>query len=69
MRVLILLVTLFVTTANAGDTVDFTLPDMSDKPVSLSDFRGKLSQRHVPNPWAYTRAQYVRLLVNPENQR
>jgi len=33
---------------------------------TLADFRGKLSQRHVPDPWAYTRAQYVRLLVNPE---
>ena len=49
MRVLIFLVTLFVTTANAGDTVDFTLPDMSDKPVSLSDFRGKWV---VVNYWA-----------------
>lgn len=49
MRVLILLVALFATTANAGDTVDFTLPDLSDKPVSLSDFRGKWV---VVNYWA-----------------
>ena len=49
MRVLILLVALFATTANAGDTVDFTLPDLSGKPVSLSDFRGKWV---VVNYWA-----------------
>lgn len=29
---------------------------------SLADFRGKLSQRQVPDPTAYERAQYVRLL-------
>jgi dihydroorotate dehydrogenase (fumarate) len=29
-------------------------------------FRGKLSRRHSPDPWAYTRAQYARLLMNPE---
>lgn len=28
----------------------------------LSDFRGKLSQKESPNPFAYERAQYVRLL-------
>jgi thiol-disulfide isomerase/thioredoxin len=49
MRVLILLAALFATTANAGDTVDFTLPDLSDKPVSLSDFRGKWV---IVNYWA-----------------
>lgn len=32
---------------------------------SLSDFRGKLSRRHLSDPWAYTRAQYARLLMNP----
>ena len=33
---------------------------------SLADFRGKLSQRHVPAFTDYTRAQYVKLLMNPE---
>ncbi len=30
---------------------------------SLADFRGKLSQDNTPDPWAYTRAQYVKLLL------
>ena len=34
---------------------------------TLADFRGKLSQRNVSDPWAYTRAQYVRLLMNPDD--
>lgn len=34
--------------------------------TTLADFRGKLSQRQSRDPWAYTRAQYVRLLMNPE---
>ena len=33
---------------------------------SLADFRGKLSRRHFGDPWAYTHAQYARLLMNPE---
>lgn len=33
---------------------------------TLADVRGKLSQRHVRDPWAYTRTQYVRLLMNPQ---
>ena len=33
---------------------------------TLADFRGKLSRRHVSDPWAYTRAQYARLLMNPD---
>jgi dihydroorotate dehydrogenase (fumarate) len=33
---------------------------------SLDQFRGKLSRRHSVDPWAYTRAQYARLLMNPE---
>jgi dihydroorotate dehydrogenase (fumarate) len=33
---------------------------------ALEDFRGKLSRRHVNDPWAYSRAQYVRLLMNPD---
>jgi dihydroorotate dehydrogenase (fumarate) len=30
--------------------------------ASLKEFRGKLSQKESPNPFAYERAQYVRLL-------
>ena len=33
---------------------------------SLADFRGKLSKRHLSDPWAYARTQYVRLLMNPD---
>lgn len=34
----------------------------------LADFRGNMSRRNiVGNPWAYTRAQYVKLLMNPEH--
>lgn len=33
---------------------------------SLADFRGKLSRRRLSDPWAYTRAQYARLLMNPD---
>ncbi len=32
---------------------------------SLSSFRGKLSRRHNADRWAYTRAQYVKLLMDP----
>jgi len=32
----------------------------------LSAFRGKLSRRHSSDPWAYTRAQYVKLLMDPQ---
>jgi len=32
---------------------------------TLSSFRGKLSRRHSADPWAYTRAQYVKLLMDP----
>lgn len=34
--------------------------------ASLADLRGTLSRRHSHDHWAYTRAQYVRLLMNPE---
>jgi thiol-disulfide isomerase/thioredoxin len=44
-----LLVALFAATTNAADTVDFTLPDLSGKAVSLSDFRGKWV---IVNYWA-----------------
>jgi dihydroorotate dehydrogenase (fumarate) len=33
---------------------------------TLGEFRGKLSRRHMADPWAYTRAQYARLLMNPD---
>jgi dihydroorotate dehydrogenase (fumarate) len=32
----------------------------------LTDFRGMLSRRHVPDPWAYTRNQYVKILMNTD---
>ena len=32
----------------------------------ILDFRGKLSRRHCSDPWAYTRAQYARLLMRPD---
>lgn len=31
---------------------------------TLADFRGKLSKRNTADPWAYTRTQYVRILMN-----
>lgn len=33
---------------------------------SLEDFRGRLSRRNIADPWVYTRAQYVKFLLNPE---
>lgn len=33
---------------------------------TLADFRGGLSQRNTSEPWAYTRAQYAKLLMNPK---
>ncbi len=33
---------------------------------SLVDFRGNLSQRNTSEPWAYSRAQYAKLLMNPK---
>jgi len=32
----------------------------------LASFRGKMSRKNSSGPWSYTRAQYVKLLVNPE---
>ncbi len=32
----------------------------------LNDFRGKMDQKRSPDPWIYTRAQYARLLMNPD---
>ena len=49
MRVFILLVALFATAVTAEETVDFTLPDISGKDVSLSDYRGKWV---IVNYWA-----------------
>jgi dihydroorotate dehydrogenase (fumarate) len=34
--------------------------------ASLSDIRGTMSRRHSRDYWAYTRAQYIKLLLNPE---
>lgn len=40
---------------------------MKDKAFnSLDDFRGKLSKANSNDPWAYTRAQYAKLLMKPE---
>ncbi len=33
---------------------------------SLKDFRGKLSRNHLKSPFVYKRAQYVDILMNPE---
>jgi hypothetical protein len=33
---------------------------------TLEDFRGKLSRARGSDRWAYTRAQYVKLLLKPE---
>jgi dihydroorotate dehydrogenase (fumarate) len=32
----------------------------------LDDFRGKLCRGNMSDPWSYTRTQYVRLLMRPE---
>jgi dihydroorotate dehydrogenase (fumarate) len=34
--------------------------------ASVENFRGKLSADNMEDPWAYTRAQYVRMLLNPK---
>jgi len=34
--------------------------------ADLAAFRGKMSKKNSEDPWAYTRAQYVKMLVNPE---
>jgi dihydroorotate dehydrogenase (fumarate) len=33
---------------------------------SLDDFRGKLSRARLSDPFVYKRAQYVDILMNPE---
>jgi dihydroorotate dehydrogenase (fumarate) len=35
--------------------------------ASLADCRGLLSQKNGENPWAYTRAQYAKMLLNPKD--
>ena len=49
MRLLVLIVALFAALPGVADTVDFTLPDLEGKQVSLSDFRGKWV---IVNYWA-----------------
>jgi len=49
MRLLVLVTALFATTSSAAEIVDFMLPDLHGKPVSLSDFRGKWV---IVNYWA-----------------
>jgi thiol-disulfide isomerase/thioredoxin len=49
MHLLMLIAALFTSTAVAGEQVDFTLPGLDGKPVSLSDYRGKWV---VVNYWA-----------------
>jgi dihydroorotate dehydrogenase (fumarate) len=34
--------------------------------ATIADFRGKLSQAKAKDPWAYTRAQYAKMLLNPK---
>ncbi len=34
---------------------------------SLDAFRGKMSKQRSQDPWIYTRAQYVKLLMNPKD--
>ena len=49
MRLLVLMAALFVVQPSIADKVDFTLPDLEGKPVSLSDYRGKWV---IVNYWA-----------------
>jgi thiol-disulfide isomerase/thioredoxin len=49
MRVLIVVLALLAAAPVAAEKVDFTLPDLDGKPVSLSDFRGKWV---IVNYWA-----------------
>ncbi len=34
--------------------------------ASLNEFRGKMNKKNSKDPWIYTRAQYVNLLMNPK---
>ncbi len=49
MRLLVLIAALFTALPGIAGKVDFTLPDLEGKPVSLSDFRGKWV---IVNYWA-----------------
>ena len=49
MRLVVFILALFTALQSVADTVDFTLPDLEGKPVSLSDFRGKWV---IVNYWA-----------------
>ncbi len=49
MRLLVLMAALFVVQPSIAEKVDFTLPDLEGKPVSLSDYRGKWV---IVNYWA-----------------
>lgn len=49
MRLLVFITALFAATPSVAEIVDFMLPDLEGKPVSLSDFRGKWV---IVNYWA-----------------
>jgi dihydroorotate dehydrogenase (fumarate) len=33
---------------------------------TIESFRGKLSAKNAKDPWAYTRAQYAKMLLSPK---
>jgi dihydroorotate dehydrogenase (fumarate) len=33
---------------------------------SVAEFRGRLSQKNIKDPWTYTRAQYAKMLLDPK---
>ena len=49
MRLLVFITALFAAAPSVAEIVDFMLPDLEGKPVSLSDFRGKWV---IVNYWA-----------------
>jgi thiol-disulfide isomerase/thioredoxin len=49
MRLLVFIAALFAAAPSVAEVVDFMLPDLEGKPVSLSDFRGKWV---IVNYWA-----------------
>ncbi len=34
--------------------------------TSISDFQGNMSRKKMKDPWVYTRAQYIRWIMNPD---